>query len=131
MSINLITSSIENLFKTIRKPLQSIPAVLSYGALTNRPGLSTIISSGNIIRSQSDFGAITDATLPDGTPNMMNALIVKIVDEVYRALREDSRVDVSIAPNSITTMVTGANGGGPFTANGTNISFGSAYGNIR
>ena len=131
MSLSLITSTIENLYRSIRKPLQSIPSVLAYGALTNRPGLSEIISSGNIIRAQSDFGAITNAFLPDGTPNMMNGLIKAIVKEIYRALREDSRVDVAISPNSITTMVTGANAGGPFTANGTNISFGSAYGNVR
>lgn len=103
MDVKSICDKINSMLKTVRKPLTFLPPILLYCSLARRPGLSVIVSSSKIIKSQADFGAPT-GTLPDGTPNLMNQLIVNIVDEVFRALKEDSVVQLVTSPGAIKTV---------------------------
>jgi hypothetical protein len=46
-----------------------------------------------------------------------------IVDEIYRALREDANYQVSLNPGSVNVMTFGANSGGPVVSEGANTNF--------
>lgn len=123
IGIENITNSIKNLFEnSLRSPATLISGIILICGLARRPGLSNIISIGNIIQDLSKKGIPTD-DLPDGTPNLMNQMVTAVVSEVYRALREDSNVQIALAPGSINVMVTGGNAGGPVTCVGPNINF--------
>lgn len=120
MTIKEISEVIKRVFDKPLKPANAIPAILMICSLMKRSGLSVMRSSAKIITDQSKFGAPTGA-LPDGSENKMNALINVIVDEVYRALREDANIQVAIAPNAITVQTNGANAAGPVVSVGFNI----------
>lgn len=123
IGIENILSSIKDTFSSsLRKPANIISGIILICGLARRPGLSCILSTGNIIQEVSKAGIPTD-NLPDGTPNLMNQMINSIVCEVYRALKEDANVQVAIAPGSINVMATGGNAGGPVTCVGPNINF--------
>lgn len=130
MNIKTICDSIKNLFNTIRPAAPLFPAIIMACSLAKRPGLSVILSASNIIRKQAEFGAPTEQA-PDGQPNMMNALIVEIVDEVYRALREDANIQVSLAPGSVLSLGTGASPSGPVTVQCSSINFGTGHAALR
>lgn len=121
MGIQQICDAIRNLFNSVRPAADRIPAIILACSLTKRPGLSVIVSAGNVIRAQAEFGAPTAATLPDGTPNMMNALIVAMFREEFRALREDAKTQILIQDHKMNIVSTGSNAGGPLVATGTNV----------
>lgn len=123
ITIENIISSMKNLFESeLRSPANFISGIILICGLARRPGLSCILSTGNIIQEISKKGIPTD-NLPDGSPNLMNQLISSIVCETYRALKEDSNVQIALAPGSINVMATGGNAGGPVTCVGPNINF--------
>ena len=79
LGIENITNSIKNLFDTkLRKAANIIPGIIMLCSLAKRPGLSALISFGNIIQEMAKEGIPTD-TLPDGTPNMMNKMVYAVV----------------------------------------------------
>lgn len=118
-----IIDTIKNFFQTsLRSPANFISGIILICGLARRPGLSCIISVGNIIQDISKKGIPTE-DLPDGTPNMMNQLVLSIVNETYRALKEDANVQVALAPGAINVRATGGNAGGPVTCVGPNINF--------
>lgn len=108
MTLNDVCDKIKGLLNIARRPLAPLPTILAYCSFVQRPGLSAIISTGNVIKAQANFGAPT-GTLPDGTPNMFNQLIFEIFKETYRALREDAVVDLYSGPGNL--KVEGASGG--------------------
>lgn len=123
IGIESVVNSIKDIFKnSLRSPANIISGIILICGLARRPGLSCILSTGNIIQEISKKGIPTD-DLPDGNPNLMNQLISSIVCETYRALKEDANVQVAIAPGSINVMATGGNAGGPVTCVGPNINF--------
>jgi hypothetical protein len=107
---------------SLRTPANSISGIIMALSLSKRPGLSTILSTGNILQSLSKQGIPTD-NLPDGTPSLMNKMVSTVVDEVFRALREDANVQVAFEPMSINVTVNGANAGGPVTSIGSNTNY--------
>ena len=114
----------------IRKPAQKVSNVIMLYGLMNRPGLSTIMSVVNITRKMSEQGLPTEPN-PDGTPNHMLIYSAIIVEEIFRALREDAKIDLVIGPNSLTIQATGASPTGPVTVAGTNINIGEGSGLIH
>ena len=50
-------------------------------------------------------------------------MVKSVVCEVFRSLKEDANLQVSIAPGSINVVATGGNAGGPVTVTGPNINF--------
>ena len=89
-------------------------------SLAKRPGLSTIVSVMNIVQQFKKRGIPTEPN-EDGTPNLNIQLAYTIVDEVYRALREDANVQGACSPSSISILGNGENAGGPVVIRGTNI----------
>ena len=122
MTIKEISSAIKNLFKSVRTPAQTLPAPLVAISSPMKPGLSTIASVGNIAKILNEHD-IPTGPLPDGTENKNMVLVTAIVDEVYRAIRQDARFQTSFTPGAITTVSMGANAGGPVVTQGVNINF--------
>jgi hypothetical protein len=96
MDIKNIADSIKKLFDTtLRKPANIIPGIIMLCSLAKRPGLSALISFSNIVQELAKQGIPTEP-LPDGTPNIMNKLIYSVVKETYRAIKEDSNVQIIV-----------------------------------
>lgn len=122
MNIADISNAIKSLFNVTRQPAPEIPGALMAIGCTQKPGLSTIVSTGNIVKALNAHGIPTDP-LPDGSENKTVALVIAVVEEVYRAIREDANIQVAHMPGAITILATGANSGGPVVSNGININF--------
>ena len=45
-----------------------------------------------------------------------------IVDEIYRALREDASIQGAAAPGAVNVQTTGGNAGGPVISTGFNLT---------
>lgn len=121
MNLSSVTSAIKATFNQYRKPAAVIPAVLMVCSLFKRPGLSTLTTAANVISRQSEFGAPT-GELPDGTQNMINCLIKIIVEEVFKAIREEANIQIAIPIGGITIQAQGANAGGHVVVVGSNIT---------
>lgn len=111
----------------LRKPANVISGIVLACALAKRPGLSCLLSFGNVVQDISKKGIPTTA-LPDGTPNLMNQMINSIICEVYRAIKEDANIQVAFPPGAINVVANGANGGGPVVATGPNINYATGNG---
>lgn len=107
LGIESITSSIRNLFDNkLRTAANIIPGIIMICALAKRPGLSCLISFGNIVQEMEKEGMPT-GPLPDGTPNLMNKMVKSVVCEVFRAMKEDANIQVALAPGSVNIVATG------------------------
>jgi hypothetical protein len=122
MTIADITNQIKNLFDVSRQPAPEIPGMLMAIGCKQKPGLSSKLSLGNIVRTLDQHEIPTDP-LPDGTENKTVQVALAIVDEIYRAIREDANIQVAHEPGAITIMASGANSGGPVVSQGININF--------
>ena len=129
MTIADITNQIKNLFDVSRQPAPEIPGMLMAIGCRQKPGLSSKISLGNIVRRLDQHEIPTDP-LPDGTENKTVQVALAIVDEIYRAIREDANIQVAHEPGAITIMASGANSGGPVVSQGININFSKGQGTI-
>ena len=121
MTIASICERINNLITTVRKPLQSIPAVLLVCGAISRPGLSAMLITANIIRRQAEAGAYF-GPLPDGTANVQEAKERIRVEEIIKAIKSDMKIEVGIPAGGIQIQATGANAGGPVEVVGFNIN---------
>ena len=131
LGIKEITSSFKDLFSSsLRSPANIISGIIMICGLAKRPGLSCIISTGNIIQEISKKGIPTD-DLPDGSPNLMNQLIASVVCETFRALKEDADIQVSFAPGSINVVTNGGNAGGPLVGTGPNVNYATGRGLLQ
>lgn len=122
MNIADISNSIKSLFNITRQPAPEIPGMLMAIGCTQKPGLSTVVSTGNIVKALSKHNIPTDP-LPDGSENKTVALVIAVVEEVFRAIREDANIQVAHMPGAISVLSTGANSGGPVVSQGININF--------
>jgi len=117
-----IAEQLKNLFNFKQTPAPQLPGMLTAVACTQKPGLSSIKSLGNVI-SELNKHDIPTNPLPDGTENKTLILARAIINEVFRALSEDASVQVAYAPGTISIMTAGANAGGPVISQGVNINF--------
>lgn len=122
MTIADISNRIKSLFSITRSPAPEIPGMLMAVGCTQKPGLSTVVSTGNIVKALSKHGIPTDP-MPDGSENKTVALVIAVVEEIFRAMREDANVQVAHTPGAISVLTTGANAGGPVVSQGININF--------
>lgn len=130
MTIADISNSIKSLFDTTRQPAPEIPGMLMAVGCTQKPGLSTTVSVGNIVNALSKHSIPTDP-MPDGTENKVVAYTIAVVEEIFRAIREDANIQVAHTPGAITVLTTGANSGGPVVSQGVNINFSKGQGIIQ
>ena len=129
VTTSYIYNSIKSLFDVTRAPAPEVPTMLMAVGCTQKPGLSTTVSIGNIVKRLNEH-SIPTSPLPDGTENKTVQLAIAIVDEVYRAIREDAKVQITHAPGTISILATGANSAGPVVSNGININFSKGQGTI-
>lgn len=88
-----------------------------------RPGLSPTKIASEIIKRQSEAGAIIGVN-DDGSANISEKMELIRVEEIINAILLDSKIKVTIVPGQIT----GPTGGGAPT---TIVSFGDGYGLIQ
>ena len=119
MSIDTIADKIKSLVETARKPFPKFPAIIMICSCIKKPGLSSILSIANIVASNLKIGIPTGKN-PDGSPNLVNAFVGNVVEEVVRAIQEDMQVQVAFKPGDI--EITGTTTDGKAIV-GTNLNF--------
>lgn len=109
MTIESICKSISNTFDKVRKPFPPIPKVLLLCSINKRPGLSPILSTAKVAKTLSKLGIPTEP-MPDGSPNRTVAYTYAILSEVFRAIREDAKIQIVVQPGSPKIVVNGGYG---------------------
>lgn len=122
MNILSITNTIKALFEKTRTAAPKIPPMLMAIGGVNRPGLSTQESVGKIVRALKKHGIPTGAA-KDGSENKTVAVVIAIVEEIYRALHEDVNIQIALQPSALNIITYGTNEGGPMLSKGSNINF--------
>ena len=122
-AIQSICQSINTLMQSVRPPANIIPGIIMICSLIKRPGLSTIVSVGNIITDLAQRGFNTSKN-PDGSANRLCLIVESIVSEIYRAIKNDMNIQAAFQPGSLMFTGTGANSGGPVVVNGMNVTTG-------
>lgn len=121
MNIATICDKISNAIDKIRVPFTYIPATILVCSAVQRPGLSSMVIASNIIKRQTEAGAPFGPSA-DGSANVAEAMERIRVEEMVKALKMDSRIQVGIPIGGITIQATGGNAGGPVTVTGFNIN---------
>ena len=131
MSINSIIQNVSSfIMNKMSIPLIPVPAIMLICSTIKRPGLSPMLIASRIITRQQDCGAPVGVNI-DGSPNLMNQMFYVIADEIVNALKMEGKVEIAIPPGGITTIGTGANGGGPVIVTSNNIMPVSGNGIMR
>jgi hypothetical protein len=115
MGIEQICNTIKNLFSNIRPPFPQLPRLPLVCSMIRRPGLSVAQSVANATKEVNKLGIPTGA-MPDGSSNLTIGVIYSIVEEVYRAMKNDASVQGGVTPGTIMIQA------GPFP--GTNTTTG-------
>ena len=110
--INTIAQGIENAFKAVRPPLQSIPPLLLLSEVFQRPGLSAIALTSAIIKRLPEAGIETGVNA-DGSPNKINQFVRVLCEEIVTEIKDNAKVTCVLQPGTINSIGTGANAGGP------------------
>ena len=121
LNIETICKGITKAIEAIRVPFTYIPATILVCSAVQRPGLSAMIIASKIIKRQSEAGAPVGSAA-DGTANVAEAMERIRVEEMVRALKMDSRIQIGIPIGGIKITGTGANSGGPVQITGFNIN---------
>jgi hypothetical protein len=98
--------------------------------MIRRPGLSVIQSVANITKDLNKIGIPTGKN-PAGCENMSLGYSYAYVNEIYRALKKDTSLQVGVAPGSLMITAFGSNGGGPIVVQGMNTSPAVGFGDIN
>lgn len=121
MNISGVVNNLTDVLNSVNIPALELPSLLLLCTSFVRPGLSPYKIASNVIQNNEMLGIPTGAN-PDGTDNIINQFTYNIVKEVIESLKNDCSVQVVIPPQSIVVQATGANGGGPVTCIGSNIT---------
>lgn len=124
MNISSIVAPINAMFNKVRGSAPQIPPMLMALGGLQRPGLSTVVSVGNIVKSLTKHGIPTEAA-EDGSENKTVAVVIAIVEEIYRAIHQDANIQIALRPGAINVITSGANSGGPMISQGINTNFAS------
>lgn len=120
--VQAIGTYISNLLSSVRKPLTKIPSALIAGGTVTRPGLSSIMTTSNILRRQAEAGAYS-GPLRDGSANIAEAMERVRVEEIINAIKSDLKIEISIPPGGIQIAGTGECAVGPVAIQGSNVNF--------
>ena len=130
MGIEQICKTISNFFNNVRPPFPQLSRLLLVCSMIRRPGLSVIQSVANITKDLNKIGIPTGKN-PDGCENMSLGYSYAYVNEIYRALKKDTSLQVGVAPGSLMITAFGSNAGGPIVVQGMNTSAGQGFGDIK
>lgn len=121
MTIESICDKLNNLINKVRQPITQIPAILIACSAIKRPGLSPMLIAANIIRRLNEAGVYT-GPLRDGSQNRTEGMIVLIVEEMVKAIKEDLWIQGAIPAGAATMVGTAATAGGPAPVTVTNAA---------
>lgn len=130
MDLSTICMSIKETIDSIKIPAIPIPPPLLALGGQFRSGVSPSLVAANIIQRQSEAGAPIGAAA-DGSASIAEAMEVIRIEEIMKALKNDSQIQVSIAPGMINIVGTCATPSGPGTIVGTNATPVNAFGIIQ
>ena len=130
MNIKSLTRVIDSALNAARKPISIVAGYMIYATASQRPGLSKIKISSEIISDNEPLG-INTGMMPDGTENVVNQFVSNMVEKLVDSLKDDAKVECVIPTGSLIVKATGGNAGGPIEAIGTNINNAKGYGIIR
>jgi hypothetical protein len=130
MDILSICSQIKEAIDSIKIPAIPIPPVLLALGGQFRSGISPSMVAANIIQRQSEAGA-PFGSAADGSANIAEAMEVIRIEEIIKALKNDTLVQVAIAPGMINIVGTCATPSGPGTIVGVNATTVNGYGIIQ
>ena len=114
----------------VRKPANTLVGFMIYATAVQRPGISKLKITSDIIADNATLG-INTGQMPDGTDNVVNQFVANVVEKVVDTLKDDAMVECVIPTGSVIVTAKGANAGGPVVAVGTNINNAKGYGIIR
>jgi len=116
-----------NLFKVPSIPAPPVSKTIALSAVL-RPGLSASKIASEIIKRQSDAGAITGPN-DDGTENISEKMERIRVEEIVNAIIADARITIINLPGQ-TISASGVTppGGGPVQVVGTSLTTSNGYG---
>lgn len=109
MGIEQICNTIKNAFQVVRPPVSQISRILIVCSMIKRPGLSTIVSSANVVKTLNKLGFPTGA-MPDGSENKTVTAVYSILKEVFRAIKFDMSIQTGTMPGSQAVQVGSAVG---------------------
>ena len=130
MNIKRLIETVNTALDAARKPATTLAAIMIYATAVNRPGISKIKITSEIISDNETLG-INTGQMPDGTDNVVNEFVNNVVEKVIDTLKDDALVECVIPTGSVIVQANGANAGGPIVAIGTNINNAKGYGVIR
>lgn len=125
-----ICGTIAKVFESIQTPIMEVPSILLSSGVIARPGISPIMVASRIISRQEEAGA-PFGPLKDGSRNVAEAMERIRVEEIVKALQEDSQIQIVIPPGGIMVQTNGANAGGPVVSLGSNTNFVTGMGIIK
>lgn len=130
MNIKSLIEAVNTALDAARKPVTAMAAFLIYATAVQRPGISKIKITSEIISDNATLG-INTGQMPDGTENVVNEFVSNVVEKVVDTLKDDAMVECVIPIGSVVVQANGGNAGGPVVAVGTNINNAKGYGVIR
>lgn len=107
----------------------SVPTPLIYVGAQKRAGLSSTKIASRIIQRKSEAG-LPVGNLPSGASNPDEIMIRIMVEEIIKAIHEDSVVSVAVPPGT-TLSAAGSCPAGPVAVVGSTITLTKAYGVIQ
>lgn len=130
MNIKALLETVNSALDAARKPVTAMAALLVYATAIQRPGISKIKITSEIISDNATLG-INTGQMPDGTENVVNEFVANVVEKVVDTLKDDAMVECVIPIGALVVEANGGNAGGPVVAIGSNINNAKGYGIIR
>jgi hypothetical protein len=128
-SIDGVLNTILTAFSVPEEPITPLPPPLILTGSKLRTGLSISSIASKIISRQSEAGLPVGDVFADG-PNTQEQLMVIMVEEIVKAILNESVVNVVIPPG-IGVTVSGVNAGGPMVSLGYTTTLAIGDGIIR
>ena len=130
MKLKEILKSIDKAIDAARTPVRKLAGMMIYATAVQRPGISKIKISSEVISENETLGIMT-GEMPDGTDNIVNEFVFNMTEKIIDTLKDDAKIECVVPIGSIIVEAKGGNAGGPVEAVGTNINMANAVGIIR
>ena len=116
MTITDVISNLKTILSFNNIKSSSVPPPLVLAA-ADRSGLSATKSTQNILKKKQELG-LPVGTLDDGTTNLDDIMIGYIIQEIFRALQEDAKIQIAVEQFGSVTSSGVAGPGIPVTTEG-------------
>lgn len=128
--IDSIASGIDSALQASFPALMPVPAILLICEVFNKPGLSAIRLTANIIKRLPEAGIETGVNV-DGSPNQINQFVRVISEEIVNHIHDAAKVSLVMKPGAVISLGSGTSPVGPVVVTSTNIMPSSGAGLIQ